>query len=305
MKQSKNLDEMVELFEERGLPVLDAEKLKNFLYDCNYYRLSGYFRAFQRDPKHGDNRFILGTTLDDFLIPYLMDEQLRSRILEGTAILERTVGARFSYLLAQAGEAYTYLDESSYSEYRSERDKRAALEHFPSHGSPRSQLFRELYKWLSSSKEVCIRHYRKVKEPVPVWAAVEALPFGPVSKMLSLHRNTKVLRDLYESLGFQGREWKDCAPTAIQAMCYLRNMCAHHSRLWKKEIVSATPMPRGAAEQFHDIDYEDKSVMKSLIVLCFLVNNINGNDSYSSMLFDFIRQDAAYYEGIIAPVHWD
>jgi abortive infection bacteriophage resistance protein len=66
--------------------------------------LSGYFRAFQIDPSHGNNRFRNGTHIRDFMIPYLMDEQLRLLILRGTSSLEQTLRAHFAYYLAQTEE---------------------------------------------------------------------------------------------------------------------------------------------------------------------------------------------------------
>ncbi len=307
MKDPKTLDEMIGIFEERGLALddKDIDSFRTVLYDCNYYRLSGYFRAFQVDPSHGDNRFVEGTCVDDFLTPYLMDERLRSLVFEGTSRLERTIGARFSYLLAQNDGAYSSIDENSYNEYHTVSDKNAALSQFPSRQSPRSQLFNELCRWLSQSKEVCIRHYRRRNQPVPIWAAVEAIPFGTLSKMLSLHKNTQVLRELYKSLGFRGREWRTCAPSAIQSMSYLRNMCAHHSRLWKREIISAPPMPQGAQQQFSSMEFSDKSVAKSLVVLSYLVDYIAGDEEYSLRLWEFVNSDASYSDGIHHAAHWE
>lgn len=43
----------------------------------------GYFRVFQIDPSNGDNRFIAGTTEEDFITPYSLDAKLRALILQG------------------------------------------------------------------------------------------------------------------------------------------------------------------------------------------------------------------------------
>ena len=68
---------MIALMSERGLVITDEAELRQVLFDCNYYRLSGYFRSFQVNPAAGDNRYKPGTRDVDFLVPYAMDEKLR------------------------------------------------------------------------------------------------------------------------------------------------------------------------------------------------------------------------------------
>ena len=87
-KPAKTIDQMIALMSERGLVITDEAELRQVLFDCNYYRLSGYFRSFQVNPAAGDNRYRPGTRDVDFLVPYAMDEKLRNIILKGTAKVE-------------------------------------------------------------------------------------------------------------------------------------------------------------------------------------------------------------------------
>lgn len=171
-KRPKTIQEMMTLLvEKRGLDITGFSDFSTVLLDCNYYRLSGYFRAFQIDPSHGNNRFRNGTHIRDFMIPYLMDEQLRLLILRGTSSLEQTLRAHFAYYLAQNGGAYSYTELSSYKTIKYSDGTEA-----------REVLIENIHKWLERSSEVCIRHYRKNNEPIPTWAAVEAMPFDTLSK---------------------------------------------------------------------------------------------------------------------------
>ena len=88
--------------------------LEKALYDNNYFRLSGYFRVFQKNPTHSDNNFIDGTTANDFLIIYNLNSQLRSLILQGTALLEVTLRSHIAYELSCDGHTYDYADEKFY-----------------------------------------------------------------------------------------------------------------------------------------------------------------------------------------------
>lgn len=43
-KPAKTIDQMIALMSDRGLTITDETNLRRILFDCNYYRLSGYFR---------------------------------------------------------------------------------------------------------------------------------------------------------------------------------------------------------------------------------------------------------------------
>lgn len=292
MKPPKTLDEMVSLMQSRGLEIAHPDDMRRILFDSNYYRLSGYFRPFQNDPAHGDNDFKTGTTAEDFLAPYRLDTELRGLILKGTARIELTVRSRFAYLVALDGGAYDYLSETSYQPARNGRGVEL-----------RARLIANMHKWMDMSNEVCIRHYRSRNEPVPIWAAVETMPFDTISRMIGLHSDTNALRQLYKSLGL--RTNIRTSAEIIHAMVYLRNMCSHHSRLWHREMVIVPPVTKDMRKRFPDLAYEGKSVEQALIALLYLVDEINGNDGYSSGMLGFLDAHPEYAGGLRHPLHWE
>lgn len=288
-KPAKNINGMIRILEERGLKITDGERLRRALFDCNYYRLSGYFRVFQVDPAHGDNGFRPGTRDVDFLTPYALDSRLRSIVLKGTARVEVTLRSRFAYLVANDGGAYSYMDPDSYIGGRN-----AAI---------RDRLLDNMGKWLSMSNEGCIRHYRRDDRPIPLWAAVEAMPFDTFSKMLSLHSDTKALRALYKSVDLHTSLATSAA--IVHSIVYLRNLCSHHSRLWHREMVITPPKVKEISASFPRIPMMPKSVATSLNTLMYLVDHINDGLEYSSEVRAFLGSDDKYAEGIIHPLHWE
>lgn len=292
MKPAKSLDEMVDLMESRGLAVPDRDGMKRILFDANYYRLSGYFRAFQNDPAHGDNDFRPGVSAADFLEPYRLDRELRSMILRGTALVELTVRSRFAHLVARNGGAYSYTSVDSYEPAVNRRGVELRL-----------SLVSNIAKWMDMSSEVCIRHYRRAGEPVPIWAAVETMPFDTVSRMLGLHRDTAALRELYHSLGVRAN--LRASSEIIHAMVYLRNLCSHHSRLWHREMVIVPPVTRAMRLRYPDFGYEQRSVAQALIALFYLADAINADDSYSVGIRGFLSRNRDYAQGVRHPLHWE
>jgi len=52
MKPTLTLHEQINLLKSRGLIFNDKDDIENILFRHNYYRLSGYWRKFQIDPKN-------------------------------------------------------------------------------------------------------------------------------------------------------------------------------------------------------------------------------------------------------------
>ena len=290
-KQAKSVFEMIELLKQRGLTI-DVPDMPGILLDNNYYRLSAYFRPFQKDPANGDNDFRPGAKVSDFLTPFMLDDQFRRLILEGTSRLELTLRARLAYNLALNGDAYNYDEPDSYRDIA-----------YPNSMLKRDSLISNIKGWVSRSHEVCIRHYRHQHEQPPVWAVVEVLPFDTLSKMLQLHLDMDAVAKTVLSLGLCKNRRR--ASEIVHAMVYLRNLCSHHSRLWNREMVITPAVLKDMRAAFPEFAYEDKSVGNSLIVLMYLVDRINGDREYSHRILDFLAQDDSYRHGILHPLHWD
>jgi abortive infection bacteriophage resistance protein len=297
-KPAKSLDGMVELLQERGMPIPDTEVMKRILFDNNYYRLSGYFRAFQLDPEHGKNQFSSDANVDRFLIPYKRDFQLRNLILQGTSRLELTIRSRFAYLLAQNGDKYDYENPDLYilSQLKTQK-KQDTLKTI-------KDMINNIDRWIKESKEIFIRHYLRNNADIPIWAAVEVLPFGVVSKMLTFCNRPKIMRTLYKSLDLEATLRTNGA--IIHAMVYLRNLCSHHSRLWKREMMITSPLTKKIVNSMpHEWKQCDpKSAARSIAVLLYLVQQITRTDEYTKKVFCLIHENSDYEKGLLYPAHW-
>ena len=208
-KPAKTIDQMIALMSERGLVITDEAELRQVLFDCNYYRLSGYFRSFQVNPAAGDNRYRPGTRDVDFLVPYAMDEKLRNIILKGTAKVELTLRSRIAYLLASDGNAYTYMDPESYQDVRSKRGELL-----------RDNLLRNMDKWMKMSNEVCMRHYRRKggRRDVPVrYAFPNAFPAHGCQGAQGIVQISRITHQSADFLG--GRACHGLSAQSVLASC--------------------------------------------------------------------------------------
>lgn len=101
---------------------------------------------------------------------------------------------------------------------------------------------------IARSNDVFIKHnYDNHEGEVPVWAVVEVLSFGTLSKIIkNLKTGTgstfSVLTSNYQFASVKGNLVKPSQKmfaSWIQAVSVLRNMCAHNSRIYNRTIHTA------------------------------------------------------------------
>ena len=90
-KPPKSYAEQLQILKNRGLVVADDAFAEHCLKHHNYYRLSAY-RFPLTEPDNPD-RFLPGTTFDNFWGLYCFDRQLRLLVMEGVKRLEISVRA--------------------------------------------------------------------------------------------------------------------------------------------------------------------------------------------------------------------
>ncbi|QIX25181.1 Abi family protein [Nocardioides sp. JQ2195] len=229
MKPSLSWDQQVALLVERGLSISDEAMCAAFLAANNYYRFSGYTRYFQIAPHEGDDRYRPGTTFDEIRAVYEADEAMRAELVRPLACVELLLRTHTAHVIAQTyGPSGRYLEEDFYTDV-SERDPTIEV------------CLRDLKR----SKERHILRYRTDVDnsssfaELPVWSAVEAWSFGTLSKCIERGAQGALADAVATSIGVA----KGGFPYRVRALVYLRNRCAHHSRIWHHSVIDAGPTP--------------------------------------------------------------
>ncbi|QHC56682.1 Abi family protein [Rathayibacter tanaceti] len=221
----------IQLLLDRGLCIVDQEACKRFLAAQNYYRFSGYVRYFQRAPHHGDDTFMQGTWFEEIQAIYDADEALRHTLGEQLGRAELLLRSHTAHVIAREHGPYeTYLAESFYSDA-------------PSAEPTVNSCLRDIER----SKERHILRFTETEGAtgaarfgeLPVWSAVEVWSFGTLSKCIERGGTGSLAGAVASSLGVAQAGFA----YRVRALVYLRNRCAHHSRLWNHSIIDAGPTP--------------------------------------------------------------
>lgn len=240
----KSFDDQLSLLEARGLQVADRDWALRWLQRAGYYRLSAYwypFRVFrhEQDAASGAIRtvrtddFVPNTAFSDAVGLYLFDRKLRVLLADALERIEVSLRVQVAYRLGE-GDTLAHLhDQNFHPTFRDRPDPRSRLTVFAA--------WQQKYQGLvQRSKEDFVKHYREKHGPdMPIWVAIEVWDFGAVSQLLAM---MKVPDQQAIAAHYGLADWQTFA-SWVRALSYLRNLAAHHSRVWNRNMVSEPKMP--------------------------------------------------------------
>lgn len=232
-KPSNNQDEHLRKLANRGLALPDEARARLYLANISYFRLSAYTRPFYQ-PGTEDHRFLAGSAFDDVLNLYVFDRELRLLLLDAIERLEIALRTQLANTLAEHHGPHGYLDPGLFD---SRYDHPWLLETLAKEAQARDA-------------ETFMVHYRE-KYPSaptqpPIWMAVELLTFKAVSTLFSKLRHAPDTQRIEAHFG-----WKfPVLKSWFRSLSDLRNLCAHHSRVWNREFGSFPEIPRKAPKDW-------------------------------------------------------
>lgn len=241
-------EQQADLLLQRGL-VANRDELIMRLRDTGYYRLSGYTYPFRRH-----DRFIDGTTLDEIWQVYVFDRQLRLVVFDAVERCEIYMRTQLSHLLSENSGAFGYLTPGNLPRLNPEKH---------------ADFIKKCRLAFARSRESFALHFRQVYGDVhdlpPYWMLVNLMDFG---MMLTLYKGApvKVRQELVASLGVVPRVLESW----LMTLNTVRNICAHHGRLWNRMLGTRPAIPR---ESMWHIPYEveSKKVGSAIMILRYLL----------------------------------
>lgn len=213
-KGSLTFDRQIELLESRGLVVPDKAKAANYLSNISYYRLSAYMLPLKVP---GTDRFIDGATFDGVLELYLFDREFRLLVFDVIEKLEIAFRTQMSYQHSLVAGPYWFEDRNN---FRNADRWRQHLENIDVEVDRAKEVFKDHF--FSKYDE---------HERMPIWMTSEVLSLGLLSKLYRNLVSSPEKRKIARHFGIANpavlESW-------MQSMTYVRNVCAHHSRLWNR-----------------------------------------------------------------------
>ena len=235
---------MAELLEARGLDLGDRERAERYLARLGYFRLSPYMIPFHTGK--GDHQFHNGTRFDEILSLYVFDRKLRLLILDALERIEVAVrAATTDYMSVSYDDSHWYTNERLFRDPEGCRFLKRKLQRICQNkleeadererslsNTPDRKVF---YR---SALEHYLLTYREPDLP-PAWLAMELLTFGQLEKLVASLPNSDQTH-IAQRLGITAPLLKSW----LRVFLRVRNICAHHGRLWNVGLGVSPAVPR-------------------------------------------------------------
>lgn len=133
-----------------------------------------------------------------------------------------------------------------------------------------------------------------------MWSAVEAWSFGTLSKCIERGDLGALAGPIANSLGVAHAGFA----SRVRALVYLRNRCAHHSRLWHHSVIDAGPTPNNVRTKAKRLagNFDPRSVLDVVASLDDIVSRGSGGTPVLPVLIAERSADRAFWDGLRAPV---
>ena len=269
LKPAATIAQQIDRLRSRGMEV-DEDLAQRWFENVSYYRLSAYWypaRQFTPQGKRSDD-FVAGTSFNDVVALYEADRKLRTLVHDGMERVEIAMRTHIGELLCASDPlAYTHPDRF-----------RPTFNHARWIATAHKRI-----KRVGSSHEA-IKHYRDEYDgQYPFWVLAEVLDFADISRIYG-GLLAQDQRQIAEELGFvvdiealsKNQQWKvKRQPSLVRWMeqlTIIRNICAHHGRLWNKSFVPVPTFALRTQEEFASLpENQSEQTFGALLVMSHLL----------------------------------
>lgn len=225
-KPALTIEQQVEMLLGRGM-LGDRAEMARQLAVVNYYRLSGYW--FHR--KGPQDQFQSGTRFEVVWKQYSFDRKLRLLVMDAVERIEVALRTQFSYHHTLAHGPFGYADDPS------------TLPKFDGRPEERRKALERVNEEVKRSKEVFVHHfghkYGQEHRNLPLWMASEVMSFGGLLNLWQAS-SKQVKNAVAARFGISDEVLR----TWLWSLNEVRNIVAHHGRLWNRVLGNKPAIPR-------------------------------------------------------------
>jgi abortive infection bacteriophage resistance protein len=218
-KPQLSVTEQISLLKQEGLPILNEDLACHLLQNISLFRLKSYISYLrQRNSK----KFKPGATFEQAFSLYQFDSELRKMVHAELEKIEVSVRTQLSLIMSETAGIFWFTE--------SENFKNKEIHQL---------LLHNLYKELRRSDEEAFLKFQNTykNEFPPSWMTFEISSFGTLSIIYRYLKSSHARRQFAKFYGLSDPVMESW----LHSIVYIRNICAHHGRLWNKRL-SINPM---------------------------------------------------------------
>jgi abortive infection bacteriophage resistance protein len=238
-------NDQLKILKDRGMLVDNELAALSYLERVGYYRLSGYWYPLRvydnavseihKMPVRKDV-FLPESHFENVVGLYVFDKKLRLLALDALERIEMALRVDVAYLLGKKDP----LAHENPACFHGNFTKKI-IENGRDKGKTQYELWFDKYSshLQRSRKEAFVQHNFAEYGALPIWVAIELWDFGLLSKLFAgmQYADQQLIAVKYGAKdGRSFAQW-------LRSLNYIRNISAHHSRLWNVNIVEIASTP--------------------------------------------------------------
>lgn len=300
-KPWNSLDQQADKLAVRGVDVEPRERTINLLSRVGYYRLTGYLYPFRLSEQiigaegRAETRILSayrpGASIGHIEQVIDFDRRLRLLVMDGVERIEVAVRMRIGYVLGHRS-AFAHLDPGTFlpTFVAPLVDTESGLATGP---SKHAEWMQRVDERRASSDEAFVAHFRnKYDDQMPIWALTEILELGHLSRLYAGLAD----EDAQEIASAFGVPTKKLMSSWLASVNYVRNVAAHHARLFNRKLQNAPKRPKAGVVPLLDHLRDESSpkgafgVYNILAVVAYLLKSVDADAEWSRQLVALISQ---------------
>ena len=261
-----------------GMVIPDRAWAVHCLRHIGYHRLSSYWRPFEvQSTASSGPTFRESIQFNDIVEHYVFDGRLRSTLAYALGQIEVSARALWADHLAHEGGAQAHLDPALFTRER-----------YPQHLDDLKQSYR-----------ITTERNSPEWDDATIWEVAEAMSFGRLSKWY----NAIFLRRIRNAIANQYGMNHVILSSILFNLAHLRNICAHHGRLWNRNLYTGLRIPRALAA-YCSVEATE-GLYNRLVIIAFLMNVIDPRGSWKSEVAGLLEAHPTIDKSLMGfPVGW-
>jgi abortive infection bacteriophage resistance protein len=287
-KSPYTISDQIQLLKSRGMLFRDETLAAFYLKNISYYRIKGYWWDMQTDFKL--HTLKPDTWFEDIINRYNFDRQLRLILFDAIERIEIALRTKMIYHLSVSYGGLWYLNPGLFEENTIKFNNGTVI-------TVHKNTLDELRKEFDRSQEIFVQDHRNrfPNKDADAWKTLEVASLGTLSKMYKnlkhqLPEKATIAKEMGLNLHSELSSW-------LEAITYARNIVAHHSRLWSRNMVKrpVEQLNNPIGKWFVNPLKPVQSKKPFLIISCmvYLCNEITPRNRIKTKILELINSNPA------------
>jgi len=272
-KPPVSIADQVAKLKSRGLTITDEQKAASYLQNISFYRLRAYTYPFQ-DNANSNHPFVRSVTFEQIIDLYVFDRKLRLLVFDAMEKIEIALRTQIIYHWAMLHGSHWHINPALFRNPVRFANNLSTLQ-----------------VEIGRSKETFIEHYKNnysnPSEP-PCWMSLEVSSFSLLSLIF---QNLKKGSEKTAVTHYFGLKDISILENWMHAFCNIRNICAHHGRLWNRRLTAHITLPKHPVHPFlQNRNILPYKVYAALCCMQYILNIINPESTFKKKMKEHMNK---------------